>query len=226
LRYDPSEFVDMDVDELVERWRFTRDPEAPPRLPVKTVKYNRCPAVAPLGVMKDKETQERIKLTLETIEKHRASLKRHHQPFARKVLQAVQRLDAERETRQTALVDDQLTADMRLYDNFIPDADKRVMPRIRTADPVELSGLVSELHDDRLKSILPLYKARNYPSALDGEEREAWETFCRRQLLEGGRTGGLAGYFGRLEELAAVQDDGQRYLLEELKLYGESIAPV
>ncbi|HEX5744238.1 MAG TPA: exodeoxyribonuclease I [Candidatus Saccharimonadales bacterium] len=227
LRHDPAEFVDLDVDELVDRWRFTADPEAPPRLPVKTVKYNRCPAVAPLGVMKEPATQERLGLTLETIERNRTVLKNHHKPFARKVLQAVERLDTEREAAQTALVDDQLTVDARLYDGFMPDADKAVLPKVRSAKPEALSSLGQELRDARLKNLLPLYKARNYPSNLDDKERAAWDTFCRQRLLEGGQTGAMAKYFTRLQELSAgALDDQQRYLLEELKLYGESIAPV
>ncbi|MEK7059749.1 MAG: exodeoxyribonuclease I, partial [Patescibacteria group bacterium] len=59
LRQDPSVFLDMSVDQLVEAWRFTRDPDAL-RLPIKTLKHNRCPAIAPLGVVKDKTTEERI----------------------------------------------------------------------------------------------------------------------------------------------------------------------
>ncbi len=227
LRHDPAEFMDLDVDELVDRWKFTKDPSAPPRLPVKTVKYNRCPAVAPLGVMKDKKTQERLGLTLETIEKNRTTLKEHHKPFAKKVLQAVERLDTEREATQTALVDNQLTADSRLYEGFIGDSDKSMLPKVRLAKLEELSELEVKLHDARLKSLLPLYKARNYPSDLSNDERTAWETFCRQRLLEGGQTSALAKYFNHLQELAAgALDDEQRYLLEELKLYGESIAPV
>ena len=30
LRFNPEEFINMTVDELVERWQFTREPDAPP----------------------------------------------------------------------------------------------------------------------------------------------------------------------------------------------------
>lgn len=215
------------MDGLVDRWKYTDDPSAPPRLPVKTVKYNRCPAVAPLGVMKYKAAQERLGLTLETIEKHRAVLRKYHKPFAAKVLQAVERLDAEREAAQTAMVDNQLTVDKRLYESFMPDADKAVLPKIRSAKPEELAVYADRLHDARLRNLVPLYKARNYPSSLDSQEAEAWETFRRQRLIAGGQASPMARYFARLQELdAGALDDSQRYLLEELKLYGESIAPV
>jgi exodeoxyribonuclease-1 len=46
LRAEPAQFLDMTVDELIEVWKYNKDPEAL-RLPVKTLKYNRCPAVVP-----------------------------------------------------------------------------------------------------------------------------------------------------------------------------------
>lgn len=225
LRYDPTPFAAMSVDELVEAWQFHEDPDVP-RLPVKTVKYNRCPAVAPMGVMKDASVQKRLDLTINTVARHRAALQKHHQAFAKKVLQALERLDAKREAAQTALIDNQLTVDARLYDGFVGDGDRAALPKIRTAVPEQLPGFAASLHDERLKSLLPLYKARNYPKSLDDDERAAWEAFCQNQLLQGGQSSGLARYFARLEELmAGTPDDEQRYLLEELRLYGESIVP-
>jgi exodeoxyribonuclease-1 len=224
LRYDPTPFTEMGVDELVERWQFTRDPEAPARLPVKTVKYNRCPAVAPLGVMKDDASQERIGLTLETVAKHLAILRKHQQPFTGKILQAIARLDARREAEQTSLVDNQLTVDARLYEKFIDGADKALLPKARAAKPGQLGEL--KFRDERLQNLLPLYKARNYPASLDSDERAEWDVFCRRQLFEGGESSRLAKYFKRLSELSAGKLTGeQQYILEELQLYGQSIMP-
>lgn len=226
LRHDPTPFLKMSIDEIVAAWRFTKDPDAV-RLPVKTVKYNRCPAVAPLGVIKDAVSQERIGLSLATVEKHRAILKEGQIEFADKVLDAVARLDTEREAAQTSLVDNQLTVDARLYEGFVNDADKQAMRVVRAAEPAELGSLVDDFRDDRLKSLLPLYKARNFPRSLDDTERVAWEAFCQQQLFDGGTASRLAKYFARLEELAAGKLTGhQQYLLEELQLYGQSIVPL
>jgi exodeoxyribonuclease I len=226
LRQDPTPFLKMDVAALLQAWRWTKDPEAV-RLPVKTLKYNRCPAVAPLGVAGDTATQQRLGLTLEAIGKHRALLRQHQAAFTDKLRQALDQLDAEQVKRQASLVDNQLTVDARLYDGFISPADKPVMSAARAAKPAELDeGLASSFKDERLKSLLPLYKARNYPLALDADERLAWEAFCRQQLFEGGPASRLAKYFKRLEELAAGKlTDNQQYLLEELRLYGQSIMP-
>jgi exonuclease I len=100
------------------------------------------------------------------------------------------------------------------------------MRAVRAADPAELSGLASELQDERLKSLLPLYKGRNYPRSLDDSERQTWEAFCRQQLFEGGNNSRLAKYFARLGELTEGKlSEQQQYLLEELQLYGQSLIP-
>lgn len=227
LRHDPTPFIDMSVDELVGAWKFTRDPDAL-RLPVKTLKYNRCPALAPLGVIKDQKSQERIELSLETVSKHLSLLQKHHASFAEKIVKAVRQLDKARATDQIGLVDDPLTADERLYDGFIGDADKNTMSAVRAADATEITQFAESFKDTRLKSLVPLYKARNYPKQLSGEERESWEEFCKLRLLAGGTESRAAKYFNRLQELAADEklSGEKQFLLEELKLYGESILPV
>ena len=225
LRADPTPFITMSVDEIIQAWKFTKDPDAL-RLPVKTLKYNRCPAVAPLGVIKDAAVQERLQLPLDTVAKHLKILQKHQAAFARKVTQALARLDEERQRAQTSLVEDELTVDERLYDGFIDNGDKVTMRALWAAGPTELSGMVESFRDQRLRSLLPLYKARNYPKALSPEERAVWDEFCHKRLLAGGKDSRLARYFARLEELAAAKlGDQQQYLLEELRLYGESIMP-
>ncbi|HTB48961.1 MAG TPA: exodeoxyribonuclease I [Verrucomicrobiae bacterium] len=225
LRVDPTPFLGMSVDEIVAAWKFTKDPEAL-RLPVKTLKYNRCPAVAPLGVIKAKATQERLQLSLQTIAKHLKLLQAQQADFAGKVSRAITRLDEARERTQTALVDDELTADERLYDGFIGNDDKVTMRAIRASEPAGLTQLASNLRDSRLQSLLPLYKARNYPKALTPDERAVWDAFIEKKLLGGDQEGRLAKYFIRLQELAADKPTTkQQYLLEELRLYGESIMP-
>ncbi|MDB5164902.1 MAG: Exodeoxyribonuclease [Candidatus Saccharibacteria bacterium] len=225
LRVDPTPFLDMSVEQIVEAWKYTRDPEAV-RLPVKTMKYNRCPAVAPLGVIKDQDVQERLQLPLEAVTKHLAILKKHQIEFAEKIRQAVVAMDAAREQSQVTLVDDELTVDERLYDGFIDKADAVTMKALRAAKPAEITELANKFKDARLKSLAPLYKARNYPKALTPEERAWWDEFCAKKLMGGGTDSRLAKYFSRLEELMKGKLTGeQQYLLEELRLYGESIVP-
>jgi exodeoxyribonuclease-1 len=226
LRYDPTPFLKMNVEELVAAWRYSKDPEAV-RLPVKTLKYNRCPAVAPLGVINDDATWQRLGLTPAVVTRHLNTLQKNQAEFVTKLLEAVARMDAEQAKAQTSLVDNRLTVDARLYDGFVGPRDKQAMRAVRTASPQALNdALANSLKDDRLKSLLPLYKARNYPIALSAEERVEWEGYCRHQLFEDGPSSRLAQYFARLQELAAGKlTRNQEYLLEELQLYGQSLVP-
>lgn len=225
LRYDPARFAKMSVDELIAAWKFSKDPEAV-RLPLKTLKYNHCPAIAPLGVIKDEASQKRIALTTSDIAKNLDSFKKHRAQLTEKVLHVVAKYDEEQAKTQTTLIDDELSADGRLYDGFIDAVDKSAMSAVRAADPNELADLKDSLKDERLKSLLPLYKARNYPKSLTTDERAAWDNFCQKKLLTGGNESSLARFFARLEELSKTKlTDQQKYLLEELKLYGESIVP-
>jgi exodeoxyribonuclease-1 len=224
LRHDPTPFLDMSVAELVKVWQYTKDPDAL-RLPVKTLKFNHCPAVAPLGVIKDEAVQARLQLPVATISKHVALLKDKQQAFTNNVMQAVELMDIERE--QTYLVDNQATVDERLYDGFFGPGDKQAMRSVRSSKGEQLIASNFSFSDERLTSLLPLYKARNYPQSLTSEERAAWDEFCHNQVFAGEQTSKLAKFFKRLAELGANAElsDEKKYLLEELQLYGQSIVP-
>lgn len=226
LRHDPTPYLAMTVDKLVALWQYNPD-RAAPRLPVKTLKYNRCPAVAPLGVIKDPTTLDRLQLDLATIAQHAKILKQHQTEFAAKILQAQAKLDAARSAQLGTPATDQHTVDGMLYDGFFPAGDKDVMRGLRTASPGTLSEVGAKLHDSRLKLLVPLYKARNYPSSLSSEERAEWDSFCAEKLFMGERDSRLAKYFARLDELKKepANKADKAYLLEELQLYGESIMP-
>jgi exodeoxyribonuclease-1 len=223
LRVDPTPFIAMSVDQLIEAWKFSKDPDQL-KLPVKTLKYNRCPAVAP-GIVKDEETLERLGLSVEKITEHLRQVA-GSKDFVTKLFEAVQKMDASRQQAQLTMVDNSLTVDERLYEGFMNAGDTSTMKAARAAQPTELSELVGQFSDERLKSLLPLYKARNFPASLSDEERHAWEEFIQQKLLGGGTESRLANYFARLQALAEIKLPGeQQYLLEELRLYGESIMP-
>lgn len=226
LRHDPTPFLAMSVDEIVAAWRYTKDPEAV-RLPVKSLKYNRCPAVAPLGVVNDEAVWKRLGLTTEIIKKHLSILRQQQSAFVDKVLAAVAKMDAEQAKTQTSLVDNRQTVDARLYESFIANTDKQAMRAVRAAKPDELDAALAEnFSDERLKSLLPLYKARNYAAALSSDERVEWDNFCKVQLFDGGNNSRLVRYFSRLQELSNGKlTEKQSFLLEELQLYGQSLMP-
>ncbi len=221
LRFNPDEFANLSVAELARRWQVKASDDAP-SLPIKLLQFNRCPAVAPLGVL-DGPCRKRLQLDEAVINDHFGKLK-GLKGFAEKLIEALELRDKQRQTEWTS--DDQ-SVDGQLYDGFFDSHDSNLLPVIRVAKPDELGDFIAQIHDPRLQALLPLYKARNYPANLTAEEREAWETFCQTRLLSGQTSSRLAKYMQHIQELASTTNDQtQRYILEELRLYGESIIPV
>lgn len=221
LRHDPAQYKDYTPEQLVEAWRWKKD-STEPRLPVKAIRFNTCPAIAPLSVL-DKKSQERLKINMDEVQAHAKTLA-GMKDWPDKLLKAVEILD---ETQQASFLSDQTTVDAQLYDGFFDDHDRNLESAFRTAAPDEFTGYIDEFHDSRLQALVPLYKARNFPESLQDDERIAWEKHIQQSLMQGGTSSKLAKFFKRLEQLADESrlTQNQRYLLEELQLYGQSIMP-
>lgn len=222
LRHDPTPFAELTPKQLAERWGYTRDPDAPERLPVKTLKYNRCPAICPTGLIRDEMTQQRLGVTLEMVEANRARLADLPE-LRQNIVKAQQLMDEE---RQAGYDDGQVEAEERIYEGMVDDHDRNLLGAVRAAEPVELSRFANDFHDARLRDILPRYKARNFPGSLTDEERQAWDSYRTHRLFDGGDDSRLGKYFQRLGVCA---DDSKyadkQFLLEELQLYGQSLIP-
>ncbi|HUB93301.1 MAG TPA: exodeoxyribonuclease I [Verrucomicrobiae bacterium] len=223
LRFDPTDLNGLSPEALADRWRFTKDPVAPPRLPVKTLKYNHCPALSPTGILSDKDIQERLKVTPEIVNANLIKL-RAMPELVVNIVKARDLLDDERGELWSRRATD---ADAALYDGFVDEADKRISAVVRAANGKELMDYVEKLTDRRLKDLLPRYKARNFLSSLSDEERAEWEKYRYHTLVDGGKNSRVARFMHRLGQLAEStigQED--RFLIEELQLYAESIMPV
>jgi exodeoxyribonuclease I len=222
LRYDPTPFLKLEPGPLAEAWRKRKD-DPGPRLPVKTLKYNRCPAVAPLNVL-DEASQQRLKLNPKTYMANLKKLNKIKQELCHNLNLALEIMDKK---QQAKLLEDETEVDAQLYDGFFDKEDQQSMRAVRTASVDELAAIKPLFYDSRLGALLPLYKARNYPKAMNDDERQMWERFKERKLLSGGTESRMARYFARIGELRSRSDlnDEQQYLLEELQLYAQSIMP-
>jgi exodeoxyribonuclease I len=219
LRYDPSDLLSRSVDDVVKALQVRHD-ERPFPVPLKQLKYNRCPAVAPLGVI-DAAAQQRLSIDMPKIKRHYGVLKQRRAELSQLADEVFARL---REAHQQPLLPDEQAVDSQLYDGFVPDADKPLMAKVRDMKPAELSIDAVRFRDDRLRALLPLYKARNYPEFLSAAEQASWDEFCHNRIM-GGSVSWLQRYAAQLQKIAA-QDDlspDKRYLLEELQLYAESL---
>ena len=220
LRVDPTPFASLTPTELVAAWTRRRDDEGL-RLPIKTLQFNRCPAVAPLAVLDD-TAKERLGVDMAIIQQNYKTLQQLD--IALNVLKALELLDAQQHKKFGISKD----VDEQLYDGFIGPADKQASRAVRAAAAEDLAELQLNFSDARLTGLFPRYKARNYPSTLSDEERAEWEAFRTNKLMDGGQDSRMARYFKRLAELAEPTDlsSNDQFLLEELQLYGQSIMPV
>lgn len=226
LREDPGQFMAMSIDQLVDGLRPARDRNGD-KLPIKTIKLNKCPAVAPISIFNDTAVQERISLETGDVEQNTNKLNADRGNFTSRLITALEIIDKEKQELYKER-DDNAPAEHRMYSDFIGFYDKNVSLRLRNADPESIADYATQFRDQRLRDMVPLYKARNFPESLTSDEIEAYDNYRREQLISGGDNSRAAKYFKRLGELAnkenkTLQED---YLLEELKLYGESILPV
>lgn len=207
--------------QLVDRWKWQKEPESL-RLPVKTLRFNCCPAIAPLSVLNE-ASQKRVHITSQTIQTN-LQLLRTATDLTTNIIKALELMDKQ---QQAKLFEDDCGVDGRLYDGFVGVTDKAKMSVVRTASLAELPKLDIRFDDDRLNALLPLYKARNLSKALTDEERQTWEAFRERKLIAGGTSSRFGKFMHRLGELDARPGltGEQRYLLEELQLYAQRIIP-
>ena len=217
LRYDPTPFLAMDAHQIAKAWKYDKERKQI-QLPVKTLRFNRCPAVAPLGVL-DTKSKKRLSIDVQKSEKHLKLLQSNNE-FTSNLLKALKLMDKQ---RQETWLEDESTVDTKLYDGFFGENDKTKMSTVRAASVEELKNFPAEFNDKRLQALLPLYKARNYPISLTNEERNFWENFKTQQLTSGKKPL-LQAYFDRIEELKDQKISKEKqFLLEELQLYGESL---
>ncbi len=222
LRFNPEDYLDKSVEDIAGAWKQKYD-ERSFHIPVKTLRYNRCPAIAPMGVLDD-DSQKRLSLDIATISAHKKALSAHKKALCTLFTDAYQAL---RSVDQTELIEkDVQTVDGRLYDGFIPDSDKSLARRVVSSSPDKLSTANFAFSDERLQQLLPLYKARNFPEYLSSDEQIAWEDFRKQRLLAGDEQSRVHQFAKRLQACAEKNKSAEAdYIIEELKLYAESILP-
>lgn len=215
LRHDPTPFLDMPLPQLEKifyaSWEERKKDDFQ-ELPIKELQYNRAPAVAPLGVLAQEGGWERIGLDEATIAKHRKILL-SSPSFAENVRTLI-----ERRPEFKKAVD----PEAQLYDSFLPDQDSLAVEKIRYARPEDLADLHPSFIDERLDPLLLHYKARNFPRSLAEDEVRSWEQWRADRLQRQ-----MPAFVQRLNKLATtITDENKQFILQELQLWAESIAPV
>jgi exodeoxyribonuclease-1 len=218
LATDPAELLALDEDEIADRVFTARAdlPEEVERIPLRTVRANRAPALAPLSALKGVDLA-RLQLDPERCLAHRDAL-----AAADGLAAKVSRVFA-----RAAELPPPEDPELALYGGFLPDADKRLLREVRTTPPQQLATRAFPFRDPRYPELLFRYRARNWPETLDADDRARWEAFRRDRLtrVTALTTLTLDDYFATLATLRADPARQEKLaLIDQLQAWGEELA--
>lgn len=152
-------------------------PEELDRLPLKVIKGNCAPMLAPLGTLRGIDTG-RIGLDQDRCLQHASTLRKDLDRVRGKVVEVFSTPG-----RSPA---DSTDPDLMLYSGgFFSGADRQLMNRLLSLPPRELGNPEWPFRDPRLPQMLFRYRARNYPESLSPEEGSAWDQDRRARLVDG-----------------------------------------
>lgn len=192
----------QNLDELLAQ-------EEPKFFPVvKELKYNHCPAVAPLGVLEQEDGWKKIGLTKEQVEANKKALLAHPD--------FIEKMRTENEER--AEFPPAIDSESALYDGFLDNADKTSCNAVRRATLNDLADFHPDFHDPRLPDLLLHYKARNFEKSLTESEHKKWDEYRMTRIKAKQNE-----YIKAIQDLAAKGADS--FILEELQLWYQSLLP-
>ena len=181
---------------------------------LKELAYNKCPAVAPLSVLDAADGWQKIDLSKDIIEKNLAVLKANP-----KILKQLQ---SEYSGKSDEFAGKSVDPESALYDSFVPDLDRARMTVVREGDADSLADFHPNFADERLPELLLHYKAKNFPTALTEDETAKWRAYRTARLSR--QSGPFIAEMNKFAADPAISSDSEKsYLLEELKLWFESL---
>ena len=171
---------------------------------VKEFCFNKCPAIAPIGVLGKADGWQKIGLDEETVAKNLEILNRHPE-FAEQM-----------RTKNEELPEfpKALEPEAALYDGFLDSRDRIKVAAVRNATADKLADFNPDFNDERLPELLLHYKGRNFPQSLSEKENLKWLEYKKARLER------QAPKF--IAELEGVKNKDE-FVAEELKLYFESL---
>jgi len=219
LRYDPTPFSKMSTKQLVAAWKYDPD-KSKARLPIKTLQFNRCPAVAPLSVL-DADSRKRINIDPGQIKENEKLLSAINY-WPAKILEALVVMD---EIQDHKYASHSHNVDESLYDGFFSQGDSKLMLNVQGATAHQLMDLKPVFEDDRLNELFPLYRARNFPDTLTDTELESWNRYRLTKLTDGEENSRLAKFEVEISYLTNNIKLSKKDLaiINQLKLYENSV---
>lgn len=220
LRFSPEKFINWNEDQILENITAdfeTRSSNEFEPIAAKILQYNKCPAVAPIGVLTE-ENQQRLKIDLDEIQKN-LDILRKNPHFAENLRSAFERRSEVFQDKSSA---EKPAPEARLFEGFISKSDDIKIEAVRNSTDRELADFHPDFADERLTDLLLHYKARSFPKSLSSQEKELWEEYRVKNLQKM-----MPNFMKEFQEIANNQNlnSQEEYILEEIKLWLENILP-
>ncbi len=218
LRVAPDEFLDLDLDTLSDLlWTSGVDlPEGLQRLPVKWIRSNRSPMLAPMTVL-DEPAARRTGIDAGQASRNAGVLRRH--PELTSMLAELLAVPA---------ADERHDAEVALYEGFVSASDRRIAERVRSCEPEQIGTQLGDpqtlFSDPRLNELLIRYLGRHAEHSLGEQQLEQWRQFRRRKLLDDPDLADLRipEYLEQIRQLRQRHPD-QQALLDQLEAWAHSL---
>lgn len=191
LRSSIKEILDLTPNELAEKWKY--DPESRRSLlPIKTIKLNRCPAIASVSTLKE-DGYTRLKLDKLEIDQNIKLIEENIQSLRDKVNKATEILNEidKFKTDEKIKYPDEL-----LFAGFTSNADAVKFPNARKLEDIVFST-------NNLNNLYKLYKARNYPGS-DAQSDNYYKEIIKQKLID---SGALRQYIKEINNLIDKEKD-------------------
>ena len=220
LQFSPEKFIDWSEDQILENITAdfeTRSSDDFEPIAAKILQYNKCPAVAPMGVLTE-ENQQRLKIDLAEIQKN-LDILRKNPHFAENLRSAFERRSEVFQDKSSA---EKPAPEARLFEGFVSRSDDIKIEAVRNSTDRELADFHPDFADERLTGLLLHYKARSFPKSLSSQEKELWEEYRVKNLQKI-----IPNFMKEFQEIANNQNlnSQEEYILEEIKLWLENILP-
>lgn len=220
LRFSPEKFIDWSEDQILENITAdfeTRSSDDFEPIVAKILQYNKCPAVAPMGVLTE-ENRQRLKIDLAEIQKN-LDILRKNPYFAENLRSAFERRSEVFQDKSSA---EKPAPEARLFEGFVSKSDDIKIEAVRNSTDRELADFHPDFADERLTDLLLHYKARNFLKSLSSQEKELWEEYRVENLQKM-----MPNFMKEFQEIANNQNlnSQEEYILEEIKLWLENILP-
>lgn len=188
LRDDPTVYLTSTPEELASMWKINGE-EKTAVIPLKTIKLNRCPAIAPISVLND-ESISRLDLEMNQINKNIKVIEENLDLFKSNLKETLKILDQQEEKFFSKKV---LYPDEQLYSRFTSNQDAANFAVAR-----KLGRVIFK--DPNLVEVYHLYKARNFPGQ-DNTSDAKYRQFVNEKLL---RSGVIDQYIKDLQEKISI----------------------